>query len=202
MGKTNRKTLLALFIPCVFVLSVTLSCIYFISAKDQNTPPETSIVSACYAVNISDPVQLVGICHQVFTGTVVKKTSSVSDPYRGNPNWELPYQLYEVNVHQMIKGDLDETITVMQQGGEIDGEIWLMDGDEFLEESYTYLFATRYDEKTDSYTLVPNYGDVKIDTLTRSSDIVAQYQQAYKKSTDYDTAHGMDDPRGNCIANE
>ena len=202
MGKTNRKTLLALFIPCVFVLSVILCCTYFIAAKDQNTPPETSIVSACYAVNISDPVELVGICHQVFTGTVAKKTSSVSDPYRGNPNWELPYQLYEVNVHQMIKGDLDETITVMQQGGEIDGEIWLMDGDEFLEEGCTYLFATRYDEKTDSYTLVPNYGDIKIDTLTRSSDIVAQYQQAYEASTDYDTAHGMDAPRGNRTASE
>lgn len=202
MGKTNRKTLLTLLIPGVFVLSVIFSCIYFIAAKDQSTPPQTSIVSACYAVNISDPVELVGISHQVFTGTVMKKTYSFCDVYRGNPNWELPYQLYEVNVHQMVKGDLDETITVMQQGGEIDGEIWLMDGDEFLEEGCTYLFVTRYHPDLDSYTLVPNYGDVKIDTLTRSSDIVAQYQQAYKESTDYDTAHGMDDPRGNRTASE
>ena len=77
-----------------------------------------------------------------------------------------------------------------------------MDRDEFLEEGCTYLFATRYGEKTDSYTLVPNYGDVKIDTLTRSSDIVAQYQQAYEASTDYDTAYGMDAPRGNRTASE
>lgn len=80
MGKTNRKTLLTLLIPGVFVLSVIVSCIYFIAAKDQSTPPQTSIVSACYAVNISDPVELVGISHQVFTGTVVKKAASISAP--------------------------------------------------------------------------------------------------------------------------
>ena len=201
MGKTNRKTLLTLLIPGVFVLSVIASCIYFIAAKDQSTPPQTSIVSACYAVNISDPVELVGISHQVFTGTVVKKAASISAPNPASLGWDLPYQLYEVKVLQMVKGALRETITVQQQGGEVGGTLWLMDGDEFLEEGCTYLFATRYHPDIDSYTLVPNYGDVKIED-SQMGDVVAQYQQAYKASTDYDTANGMDDPRGNHIATE
>lgn len=101
----------------------------------------------------------------------------------------------------MVKGALRETITVQQQGGEVGGTLWLMDGDEFLEEGCTYLFATRYHPDIDSYTLVPNYGDVKIED-SQMGDVVAQYQQAYKASTDYDTANGMDDPRGNHIATE
>ena len=150
MRKTNRKSIVLYFILGLFAISIIVYSIYSIASNDNKEAPQRLEIQPSYAVNISDPVELIGICHQVFTGTVVKKTYSFSDVYRGNQNWELPYQLYEVNVHQMIKGDLNETITVMQQGGEIDGKIWLMDGDEFLEEGCTYLFATRYDEETDS----------------------------------------------------
>lgn len=202
MNKANRKSMILYLILGVFAFTVVASSIYFVATNDKNEIPGTTVVQPSYAAKVWEPVELVGICHQVFTGTVVKKTASVSDPNRLNPNWEMPYQLYEVTVHQVIKGDLSGTVTVQQQGGESEGTIWLMDGDEFLEDGCTYLFATRYNPGIDSYTLVPNYGDVKIDTITRSSDIVAQYQQAYEASIDYDTAHGMDNPRGNRTASE
>ena len=74
---------------------------------------------------------------------------------------------FRVRVLDVLKGSVDGEITVNQQGGtwEEDGSKYRMEGDpELLQPGKAYLFATRTFSEENWHTLMPGYGNIKIES--------------------------------------
>jgi hypothetical protein len=77
------------------------------------------------------------------------------------------------------------TAVVNQQGGyqAESNTLVLSDGDSLLEADGTYLFATRTNTGYGWRTLVPRYGDLRLDEVTTAaevSDVDARWQRAVR----------------------
>jgi hypothetical protein len=109
-----------------------------------------------YAADFSNDAVLVGAAHNIFVGKVIRQ---VGNEERGIG----PETQYEVQVIDNIKGNLQGTVVVDQQGGYKDGSLYIISDDYpltrqtkdayLLKLGYTYLLATRYNDKKDWYTL-------------------------------------------------
>lgn len=96
-----------------------------------------------------DPI-LLGASHNVFVAKVLTQTGR-TETVAG-----IRTQ-YSVEVISNIKGTLDGTITVEQEGGLKDGMLYsIEDAFPMLEPGSTYILATRYNEPMNAYTVIAN----------------------------------------------
>ena len=73
-------------------------------------------------------------------------------------------------LQQPVKGDLSGRVTVNQEAGFYDdGMNHVEDEDYFLEAGKSYFFATRTSSLHGWHTVVPHYGDVKLDVADSSA---------------------------------
>lgn len=145
-----------------------------------NQPTETEIknMEVGYAVDVSDPRKLVGFADNVFIGRVIEQVSTKK--ISGYPETQ-----FEVKVLKKIKGDLDGTIIVNQNGGYEGNQLTVVNGDSLIKPGKTYLFATKYLESEDWHTLVPNYGDVLIDNEIEQTEFIEKYKKAYENEISF-----------------
>ncbi|MES2315223.1 MAG: hypothetical protein V4486_00615 [Patescibacteria group bacterium] len=116
------------------------------------------IIHPQYVADFSDDQVLMGASHNVFIGKVIER---VGTKERGIG----PETQFSVEVLENIKGDLKDTVTVDQAGGYKDGVLYAVSEEGgsntktnkeslyLLQPGSTYLFATRYNEKENWYTL-------------------------------------------------
>ena len=119
-------------------------------------------------VDLSDDRNLVGFAQNVFIGQVEEKLKQTEE-------YGYPETQYRVRVIEQLKGSLSAEVTVNQQGGEwdSDGSAYRMGGDpELLETGKTYLFATRYFSEESWHTVMPGYGNIKIQVTDNASDSI------------------------------
>lgn len=168
---------------------------------NETTKQPISVIrtDAQYAADFSDNKVLMGASHNVFIGKVVRQ---VGDKERGIG----PETQFQVAVIDNIKGDLHGTVTVNQQGGYKDGVLYVVGedgGGSLLQPGSTYLFATRYNEQQDWYTLNSypaaskllssnaNAQTASLKTLADNDSRVQQLKAAYPHEIliDADIAH-------------
>ena len=179
-----RTTLIAAT-ALVFLLAGMVSIQALVDKESASDIPVIHSHTTLIA-DFHDKRTLVGASHHVFTGTVMKQIGT-------KQHGSLPETQFTVQVLENIKGTLPKVVTVNQQGGllETDGEVSLVlvNGDPQLIPGESYLFATRYlaDEKW--HTVIPNFGDIKIEgnvayekgnggKLTLKSDLLAEFRNA------------------------
>jgi hypothetical protein len=169
-------------------------------------------IDPLYAADFSDDHILIGASHNVFVGKVIQQVSAKE---RGAG----PETQFKVQVVGNIKGDLKGDVTVNQQGGYVNGVLYVVgegtrSGDVtapaksgtnyLLQPGSTYLFATRYSSQQDWYTLNPYptaskllssdslLGAAALKSLAQSDGRVQQLTDAYPNETslDADVKHG------------
>ena len=118
--------------------------------------------SPAYSTDLSNDKNLVGAAHNVFVGKVL---AQVGTRQRGS----LPETQFTVQVIDNIKGDLKGTVTIDQFGGYQNGVLYTLEEDTLLETGATYLFAPRYNEEENWYTISAPPYDRKL--LTRDSTL-------------------------------
>ena len=116
-----------------------------------------------YAADFSYDRILVGASHNIFVGKVIQQ---VGNKDRGVG----PETQFQVQIISNIKGNLNGNVVVDQQGGYLNGVLYVVGGGNgsgdvvlpvksvtsyLLQSGSTYLFATRYNSQLDWYTLNP-----------------------------------------------
>jgi hypothetical protein len=128
--------------------------------------PLTKEIHVQYAADFNDNKVLMGAAHNVFIGKVIKQVG-VKEIGSG------PETQFEVDIVSNIKGGLQGSIVVNQQGGYKNGILYLVDGgdvlrssddhiDTLLQPGSTYLFATRYNEGENWYTIIAHPNSKKL----------------------------------------
>ncbi|OAI57502.1 hypothetical protein AYO50_01440 [Acidobacteria bacterium SCGC AG-212-P17] len=128
--------------------------------KQDAVISRTSGIDFIYPVDYADDRVLVGASHDVFVGKVIAQ-SGQRDRGLG------PETQFVVRVISNIKGELQGTVTVNQEGGFKNGVLYSVGGsdifgpnnigatDYLLRPGKTYLLATRYNPAYGWYTLNP-----------------------------------------------
>ena len=103
--------------------------------------------------------------HNIFFGQVIRESGNTKQ------DGGAPQTQYEVEVLETLKGDLSGRVTVNQEAGFYDDgmEHHVEDEDYFLEAGKSYFFATRTSSRHGWHTVVPHYGDVKLDVADSST---------------------------------
>ena len=105
-----------------------------------------------------------------------------------------------MRVLDVLKGTVEGELTVNQQGGiwEEDGSTYRREGDpDLLEPGHAYLFATRVFPEKNWHTVMPGYGDIKIEAddlgddgkLLKSEhaeELLARFKDAIENEILYD----------------
>jgi len=158
-----KRTLIVL----VGVLILITGYIYFV------TPKQIVYHSYQWVIDPSDDSKLVGWAENVFIGKVNSQTGNKTRI--GTPETQ-----FSVEVLDNIKGKLDGTITVNQQGGIEQGKLYLFENDKMLEVGKTYLFITRYSKEENWHTLVPSYGDILIQDEMQKKSLMDRFINAHR----------------------
>lgn len=163
--------------------------------------PITNTMHPQYVADFGDDRILMGGYHNVFVGKVIKQVGNTND--RGTPETQ-----FAVDVVYNIKGNLVGSIVVNQEGGYQNGILYLVHGgdvvhpadignnqeedDQLLQVGSTYLFAARYYEQKDWYTITShpngrklissdsNLDKVTLENLAKNDEKVLKLQEAYK----------------------
>ncbi|MFZ3578668.1 hypothetical protein [Virgibacillus sp. DJP39] len=151
--------------------------------------PKVETVGQSNVIDTSNPRKLVGFSDNVFVGKVIEQIGTKS--LNGFPETQ-----FKVEVLDNIKGDLKGTVTVNQQGGHEWNKIIIFEGDKLLEAGNTYLFATRYLEREDWYTLVPVHGDILITSKQEKTQLIEKYTNAYENEMPFDSEPGTGSDTG------
>lgn len=145
-----------LVIALAAATSLTASACSQGSGEDQASGP-TKTAHVSHSFDVTDQRAVAGWSDRIFVGTVEAKTGSKSRVK------DLPAGQWKVRVKETIKGPQLQVQTVSQTGGkDADGTVILMDGDPILVKGKTYIFAGRYDPRTDTVVVVSKYGDVPV----------------------------------------
>lgn len=141
-------------------------------ADSKFTSPESiKYLHVQYAADFTDDRILIGASHNIFVGKVVKVVGS--EGRRLGPETQ-----FQVEVIENIKGDLRGAVIVNQLGGYKDNILYAVEsgddegsGSYLLQPGSTYLFATRFLEEKNWYTLNPHPSAIKtINTDKNSSN--------------------------------
>ena len=143
------------------------------------TPAPESHVATLAVTDFADDRKLVGFADDVFVGKVVGE--------RGTTQVEsLLETQFDVQVVRPIKGTLEGTIVVSQEGGvDEKGVTVTVDGDEPLAVGQTYVFASRTNPNTGWHTLVPAYGTVRVDADRTRTRLVDRFEAAEAAQVPY-----------------
>ena len=132
--------------------------------------------------DFSDDRRLAGFAQDVFVGRVIAQRGQVAPDGAPETQWTVEVLKVYKTTTGLAKG---ATAVVNQQGGyQVESNtLVLSDGDSLLEADGTYLFATRTNIGYGWRTLVPRYGDLRLDEVTTAaevSDVDARWQRAVR----------------------
>jgi hypothetical protein len=173
MGKSKRKW--SYIIGPVIAASLALGI--FVPNYFTNNPPENPVISSIeynHAFDVSDIRRLVGWSDNVFIGKVKEQVGTKSKD-------GIPETQFKVEVSDNIKGNFEGTVIVNQQGGYKENELILIEGDQLLKEGQSYLFVTKHLKEENWNTLVPVYGDIKINNEEEKQKLIEKYENAYRE---------------------
>lgn len=163
LASLNLKKREAVIIGLAILLALLGLGIYrgLATIADRPTAPQDGshvvTMEFIYPANYADDRVLVGASHNVFVGKIVAQTGSIE---RGAG----PETQFAVQVISNIKGNLQGTVTVDQQGGYKNGVLYVVGNSDvfggsagryLLQIGSTYLLATRYNPTSNWYTLNP-----------------------------------------------
>jgi hypothetical protein len=159
------------------------------------------MITADYAFDVSDDRSLVGFADNVFLGRVLKVEDIVSTSDTSAP--PDPRSTFAVEVSENVKGSLEGTVRVAQDGGCVeyraDGDypeqgiregervraLMLVDGDSLLERGEEYLLLTRYDERHRWHHIeTASSGNIRIENEKHREALVRRFERAEKNQTD------------------
>ncbi len=123
---------------------------------------------------------LIGASHNVFVGKILAQT--------GNKETEIgPRTQYKVQVIDNIKGELKGVVTVDMLGGyDKDGKLVIVEEEDLLQDSpllqpgFTYLFASRYNQQENWYTIIAHPNARKV--VSKDSSLSIQALQSYSET--------------------
>ena len=163
------KRLIGLMLVGIAIASVGMFAGWMFLSEDMREyrrSQGTYISHAHSVTDLSDDGKLVGFSHNVFVGKVIENLGQTEE--RGWPETQ-----FRVAVLEILKGTVSGEITVNQQGGirTWDGSAYRREGDpNLLEPGHTYFFATRFLPEKNWHTLMPGYGNLKIQVSKQASD--------------------------------
>lgn len=184
-----KKKILISFGIIVVVIGVGLGITKLEKNKISNN--RNGEISFKYIANLDDDRNAIGTSHNVFSAKITKIVEHTN--IQG-----VPITFFEATVVNNIKGDLEGTVRLMQLVGYVsteDGEeklAALRSDNKLMALGETYLFATRYDEKTNSYVVSthPNMSkllsnDNKLDIsvlgkIAEQDEKTLKWKEAYK----------------------
>lgn len=131
----------------------------------------------------TDSRRLVGVSDAVFIGRVVSQLGTSIERV-------LPETQFSVTVLESIKGSLNGNVVINQQGGYHPQEhrMVIFEADPLLAVGGTYLFAARlrlFDDGSRWYTVIPNYGDVRISSEAQRQALRSEFHRAYREEIPY-----------------
>ena len=165
------------------------------------------MITADYAFDVSDDRNLVGFADNVFLGRVLKVEDIVSTSDTSAPP-EDPRSIFAVEVSENVKGNLEGTVRVAQDGGCVeyraDGDypeqgiregervraLTLVNEDSLLERGEEYLLLTRYDERHRWHQIAtaPS-GNIRIENEKHREALVRRFERAEKNQVDPTRQH-------------
>lgn len=149
--------------------------------QESGTPvPAVVSIEPSYGYDFGDARVLVAFADNVFLGKVIEEVGRKGRPTSA-PDIEIPQTQFAVQVLEVIKGSLPETVIVNQESG-IDkdtGKLYLIDGDPLLMANETVLFAVAYEPEYDWYTLVAGpFSAIRAKDAAEANLLVARFEQA------------------------
>ena len=173
----NKHTITAIVIVLAIIASAGWFAWYWFLSEDMRVvrlsqqnptihPSAVYLSHAHAATDLSDDRKLAGFVQNIFIGRVLEELGQTE--VRGWPETQ-----FKVRVLDVIKGSVEGEIIVNQQGGvrESDGSIYRREGDlELLQPGRAYLFATRTFPEKEWHTVMPGYGDIKIEAADLGDD--------------------------------
>ncbi|WP_066322450.1 hypothetical protein [Bacillus sp. FJAT-29814] len=181
MGGSKRKWYYILAPVFVALLALAIVSPNLFS----NEPPENPTIRTIEfsnAFDVSDARKLVGWSNNVFIGKVIDQVGNVS-------SGGVPETQFKVEVSENIKGNLNGTVIVNQQGGYDGDELILVEKDQLLQKGKSFLFITRKMEEKDWHSLVPVYGDIEITNEDFKREQVEKYKKAYEEEIPFELKH-------------
>ncbi len=163
-------------------IAVSLAVGIFALNYFTNDSPENPIIKTIEYSNtfdLADTRQLVGWSDNVFIGKVLEQSGTKSLD-------GIPETQFKVEVTDQIKGELDGTVIVNQQGGYEDKELILVEGDQLLKDGQLYLFVTKHLKEESWHTLVPVYGDILITNEEAKKGFIEKYTAAYENEIPFE----------------
>ena len=167
-NKRNYKPFYAIAVTIIFLFSISLLFI------NRSAPPENTdiqLISSNYMIDILDSSQVVEFADYVFIAEVKSLGDTTINTY--------PETSYQVDIIENIKGDLTGTQTLTQYGGFEGNNLFLMEGDDLLQEGSTYLIATTINEEN-TKTVIPVGGSIKINDEKEQIEITEEYKKLSK----------------------
>ncbi|MBE7158300.1 MAG: hypothetical protein INR62_07675 [Rhodospirillales bacterium] len=162
-------------LPRVLAVGVVAACTVLTAACGQSqvntgipptaTPSSTQVVDADSVVDTSNLTNLAAISTNIFTGRV---ESALGAKALG----QLPETQFSVTPAVSLKGNVPQTVTLNQQGGNKDGVYISVNGDRPLQIGQWYLFYTRFLESEKWYTVVAADGHTKV-TESQARDLAS-----------------------------
>ncbi|MBT2693771.1 hypothetical protein [Bacillus sp. ISL-55] len=179
IGKSNKMKWLAFATPGIAaIIALGIAGPGLLS----NKPPENPViqtVQTSHAFDVTDPQRLVGWADNVFVGKVIKMSGTSEE--RGMIETQ-----FKVEVAENIKGELQDEVTVNQQGGYEGQNLILVENDQLLKEGESYLFVSRKNEEQDWHTVVPVYGDIIIESEAHKEEMLNKYKKAYQEEIPFE----------------
>lgn len=158
------------------------------SATPEGTVPQCSGPTiADPAFDVSDKRLLVGFAENVFVGRVVEELGAKAHASAGaGPS--MPRTRFSVEVVENVKGRLDGTVTVEQDGAYLPERrcVALVNGDPLLEHGREYMLLTRRGGGQDGphEVVAPGYGDVPVEEASDREALVRRFEKAAKNQRD------------------
>lgn len=145
--------------PCLTLL-IVLCFILSACGKESNISKNKGTVTVIHADYpcYNTAQELVDSADLAFTGSIENityeeldiKTESGDDSLTGfAATQNIPYTIYEIKVKDVYKGNADnDTIYIKQPGGQIDDNVYVLEGISTISQGETYLFLAETYETT------------------------------------------------------
>lgn len=104
-----------------------------------------------------------------------------------NESSRRPRTFFLAEVLERIKGNLPQNITLAQFASLQNNVLLIEKCEQFLRSDETYLFITKYDETTKTYSIVSGgYGNIPITSEEQKAQLIALFVQAYHNELPFD----------------
>ncbi len=172
----NKRTITILLLVAIVSVIVILYTV-----RQANQPITTIYIRGSYVVNPKNTRALVGWASHVFVAKAKRLEGSIDDPSRREQTF------FSAEVIDRIKGDLAQEITLSQFALLQNAVLSIAECEQFLQPDETYLFVTRYDETTNTYSIFSGgYGNIQITNEEQKSKLIAQFLEAYHNELPFD----------------